>query len=474
MRAAFALLLLASCGPRPSPSVAIGAPVAEVSERFLSLAIDLAQVVGGHFWNPSGEIESGAGTLKIDPYDFSRPQVRAWAKELAPAFLRLGGSEADLVFYDLDGSEGPPSGYRSVLRRKQWDDAHAFARDLGFSIIFTLNAGPGPRDAEGRWVGDNARTLLTTGKPVALWELGNEINGFQAIHGAGFRVDGAQYADDVARARSVLDEALPGARLGGPSSAFWPVVGEMAPVMPEFMPRGGKHLDVVAWHYYPQQSRRCPMRLRLAGPEVMLEPKNLDEAARWAAHVEALASAHAPNVETWLAETGNAQCGGEPGVSDRFVGSLWWLDQLGQMARRGQKVVVRQTLSGSDYGLLDESTLEPRPDYWASVLWKRLMGTRALSVTSADLQLRAYAHCTRGRSGAATLLAINLGRDEVALPFAGAAYVVTAEALDSRGVKLSGADLTALDQLEPRAVQSLAIPARSYAFVVIPEEKCSQ
>jgi heparanase 1 len=34
---------------------------------------------------------------------------------------------------------------------------------------------------------------------------------------------------------------------------------------------------------------------------------------------------------------------------------------------------MHNTLASSDYGLLNEDTLEPRPDYWAAVLWKRTM-----------------------------------------------------------------------------------------------------
>ncbi|MGA2612961.1 MAG: hypothetical protein ABSG38_05870 [Spirochaetia bacterium] len=38
--------------------------------------------------------------------------------------------------------------------------------------------------------------------------------------------------------------------------------------------------------------------------------------------------------------------------------------------------MFRQSLVGSDYGLLDQNSFAPRPDYYASFLWKRLMGNR--------------------------------------------------------------------------------------------------
>ena len=74
----------------------------------------------------------------------------------------------------------------------------------------------------------------------------------------------------------------------------------------------------------------------------------LAETDKWAAGVEEQVAAHAPSAQIWLGETGSSYCGGQPGVSDRFAGSLWWLDELGRLARRGHRVLVRQTLSGSD------------------------------------------------------------------------------------------------------------------------------
>jgi len=53
---------------------------------------------------------------------------------------------------------------------------------------------------------------------------------------------------------------------------------------------------------------------------------------------------------------------------------------LGGLALEGTEVQCRQALSGSDYGLLSEETLQPTPDYWASLLWRRLMGGTAFAV----------------------------------------------------------------------------------------------
>jgi len=55
-----------------------------------------------------------------------------------------------------------------------------------------------------------------------------------------------------------------------------------------------------------------------------------------------------------------------------FLDTFRYLDQLGRLARADVQVVMHNTLAASDYGLLDESTLQPRPKYWGALLWRQL------------------------------------------------------------------------------------------------------
>lgn len=476
--------------------VDLSAAVAELDTRFLSVAIDSSQVVGGYWWVPGGGSSGGVSDTRVDPFDFTQSRLRTLAAGLAPAYLRIGGSEADKLLYHM-GDDPPgeaPEPYHFVLTRDQWDGVADFADAVGFDLFFTLNAGPGSRDPDGAWTPENAQALVdysaTRGIDVAVWELGNELNGYLLVHGPDGAVSGTQYAADLLAVRDLLDEVGVGGRIAGPSCAFWPEFGEMVPFMEEFMAAGGDALDVVTWHYYPQQSERCGFYSRPAfeDPYLMMQPDALDEVHQWATFVEELQAPHAPDAEIWLGESGNAQCGGQVGVSDRFVAGFWWVDQLGLLARRGHRVAVRQALAGADYGLIDEYTLEPRPDYWASLLWKRLVGARVLDVSSpADTPLlRVYALCAPSENGAVTLLALNLDRDAPAtlvLPDLdgrdAARYVVTAEDLLGGRLWINGAEISwdggdALPDLSPevdagwREYGLLDLPSASYAFVVFP------
>jgi hypothetical protein len=468
---------------------------AEVDERFLSFAVDTAQVVGGEFWAPRGQDHGLLHTGPVPHYDFTRPRLRRLAAALAPAYLRIGGTDADRTVYYLgDGAPpAPPSGARWVLTRQRWDEVNDFARALDLRVAFTLNAGNSARDAAGDWNPDNARALIAYSRahdyPVAVWELGNEINAYPFLHRRWLTVD--RYAGDLARARGLIGELDSSARLAGPSSAFWPILGELRSFSEPLLRRAGPLLDIVSWHYYPQQSHRCPLATRRAAPDHMLTPDDLSDVERWAARIEGGVHAHAPAAAMWLGETGSAQCGGEPGISDAFADALWWLDEMGRVARRGHAVVVRQTLSGSDYGLIDDRTLEPNPSYWASWLWRNLMGRQALAVdvSAGAPAVRAYAHCARPggpltRPGAVTLLLVNVDPDaaaEVDLGTRGPAQVLRLEAdgLGARTVRLNGRPLRAYDDGTPPALgtfvhlqtgaRQLSLPPLSVAFVVLPD-----
>ena len=76
------------------------------------------------------------------------------------------------------------------------------------------------------------------------------------------------------------------------------------------------------------------------------------------------------------------------------------------------RVVACCVLCATD-GMLDCETHAPLPDYYAGILWSKLMGTGVLAVTSstepdAARSVRAYAHCAANRTAAVTVLLINL------------------------------------------------------------------
>jgi hypothetical protein len=140
---------------------------------------------------------------------------------------------------------------------------------------------------------------------------------------------------------------------------------------------------------------------------------------------------------------------------------------------------MHNTLAASDYGLLDERTLEPRPNYWGALLWRQTMGTTVLDAgLPVQSGLHVYAHCQRGTSGGVTLLVINTDRNAphtLVLPTTSMLYVLdAANVLDTR-VRINGTALAlgAGDTLPsipgtPTPAGPVTFATTTITFVVIP------
>ena len=106
---------------------------------------------------------------------------------------------------------------------------------------------------------------------------------------------------------------------------------------------------------------------------------------------------------------------------------------------------MHNTLAASDYGLLDQNTLEPRPNYWATLLWHKLMGTAVLDPhVSVPPNGYVYAQCRGGQPGGVTLLVINADRQrsfDLDLPTASERYTLTAKQPEDTTVELNGKPL---------------------------------
>lgn len=172
-----------------------------------------------------------------------------------------------------------------------------------------------------------------------------------------------------------------------------------------------------------------------------------------------------------------------------------WLDKLGLAARFKHEVVVRQTFVKGNYSLLDDD-LDPNPDYWLSLLHKRLVGEKVLDVsgqTEEKRKVRVYAHCSNSQYplGSVTLLALNVLLDTtVVLKLNGElkgkdvdVYLLTPENGDllTKTVKLNGKVLKLVDDrtlpdLAPKSVpggEPLNLPPLTFGFYVIPKASAS-
>jgi hypothetical protein len=137
------------------------------------------------------------------------------------------------------------------------------------------------------------------------------------------------------------------------------------------------------------------------------------------------------------------------------------------------------TLASSDYGLIDEETYEPRPNYWASLLWKQTMGTRSLDPSLPQTsRMRTYAQCMKDSNGGVSVLLLNLSKTEaetLQAPAEGSLYSLTSPDLLSKTVLLNGQELK-VDQdgtvphLQGRKLQKgrITLPPLSINVLTLP------
>ncbi|XP_077441962.1 heparanase [Vanacampus margaritifer] len=371
------------------------------------------------------------------------------------------------------------------------DELHAFANASGLELIFGLNALL--RNADNSWNASNAQALLRycqERRYRVSWELGNEPNSFEKK--AGFRVSGEQLGQDFTRLRQMMSRSPwhRSARLYGPDVGQ--PRGRTLDLLDGFLRSGAHAIDACTWHHYYVNGRDTSL-------DDFLDPKVLDSLALKTKQVIKAMRRVSPGKPVWLGETSSAYGGGAVGLSDTFAAGFMWLDKLGTAAKGGVSVVMRQVLIGSGaYHLLDER-LDPLPDFWLTLVHKRVVGRGVLSAGSFSARtgsgrVRLYLHCAaapRYREGAVALIAINLNKmaANVSVPSRLAsgghvdAFVLQSDrpgldGLLSRGVTLNGDPLKmsglSLPQLEGRRLvvsEHVGLPAFSLAFFVFADSR---
>jgi len=499
-------------GARPRSLAPSSMPrLGTVDERFQSYNVEMLEVTGGRFWKPYREIsatqkaqttaqESGATPTGMDPslyqyrppIDLSHSRIRKLAAALGPAYVRVSGTWANTVYFhdsDRPTPKTPPKGFNGVLTRPQWKGLVDFAHAVNAQIVTSFATSAGTRDARGLWTPEQARHFIqytqSIGGSIAAAEFMNEPT-YAAMGGAPKGYDVAAYTRDIAVFRPFLKQAAPGVVFLGPGSVGEGGVlpmslnGGMLP-SEDLLKATGPVFDVFSYHLYAAVSERCaslgPATQTTAAAalseEWLSRPDKID------AFYTGLRNRFVPGKPVWITETADAACGGNPWAST-FLDIFRYLDQLGRLAKRGLQVHMHNTLASSDYGLLDEQTFAPRPNYWAALLWRKLMGTTVLEAGVApNPNLHLYAHCFRGTPGGVALLVINMDRTtphDLELPTSGERYTLTAENIEDTHLQLNGKELKlgAEDDLptiagQPTGSGSLTFAPASVTFLAIPQ-----
>lgn len=480
-----------------------------VDPRFQAYNVEMLEVTGGRFWKPYKDLQSAKATdagkpatapagmnpnlyQYRPPINLANPRLRKLASALGPTYVRVSGTWANTTYFQDSGGPAPatpPPGFNGVLTREQWKGVVDFAHAVNAEIITSFATSAGTRDAEGVWTPDQARAFLSytksIGGRIAAAEFMNEPN-LAVIGGAPKGYDAKAYARDVTVFRPFLKQTSPDTLFIGPGSAAESQSTAPPPRLgmlrtEDLLKATGPVYDVFDYHLYPAVSQRCASMGSGMGTtaaaalseEWLSRPDAID------AFQTGLRDRYDPGKPVWITETADAACGGNPWGST-FLDTFRYLDEHARLAQRGVRVIAHNTLAASDYGLLDENTYAPRPNYWAALLWHNLMGATVLKPGPSPAPgVHLYAQCMNGVRGGVTVLAINADRNaSQTLRVAAEAerYTLTAPTLEDTRVDLSGKELKlgAGDSIPrlagaPTRSGAVTLPPASITFLAIRE-----
>jgi heparanase len=492
--ASFALQAQESLNPKTM------AKMNEVDPRYVSYNIETVEVTGGRFWKPfdakpettqgaantSQPIGAGADVYRYrPPIDLGNPRLRKLASALSPAYVRVSGTWRNFTYFQ-DNDEPlmatPPTGFRGVMSRKQWQGVVDFSHAVGAGLVTSVATSAGTRDANGVWTPEQAQALFRYTKQIGgkidATEFMNEPT-FASVGGAPEHYSGADFGRDAKIFGDFLKKESPGTVYLGPGS-----IGEGIPMFPgapplkglemisteDMLKASGPIFDAFSYHFYMSISRRCTSQM---GADLGMKPEDelkqewlQREMGAWKFYAD-LRDKYLPGKPMWLTEMGQAGCGGDRFASE-FADSFRYVHQLGTLAQKGVKVTIQNTLASSDYGLLDEDTLEPRPNFWAALIWKRHMGTIVLDPgVTTNPKLAVYAHCARDAKGGVAMAILNLSDAEtqmLSLPVNGERYTLSASSLISRTVSLNAKELKAGTDGSLPSLPSLPVKAGKVSF----------
>ncbi|XP_076945869.1 heparanase-like protein 1 [Bidens hawaiensis] len=386
-------------------------PVAHTDANYICATID---------WWPNNKCDYHQcpwGSSSALNLDLSHPFLAKAVQAFKRLRIRVGGSLQDQVLYNVGSYSGPCRPFtkmkgglfgfsKGCLRMSRWDELNQFFNETRALVTFGLNALNGRHQIKkGVWGGDwnssNARDFInytvSKGYQIDSWEFGNELSGKRI----GAMVDADQYGSDLIELRGIIDNSYrrfrPKPLLVAPGGFFdkqW-----FATLL---QISGSEIVNVMTHHMYnlgPGVDKNLVKKI--------LDPHFLSRASVTFTGLQQTINTDGPWASAWIGESGGAYNSGGLHVSDTFVDSFWYLDQLGMAAKYHTKVYCRQTLIGGN--LLNKTTFMPNPDYYSALLWDRLMGTGVLAVDRVNIapHLRTYAHCSKGKPGI-TLLLINL------------------------------------------------------------------
>ena len=455
-------------------------------DRFVSWTIDTSEIASGS--HPR--------------FNVSNPQVIYLAQQLAPSYLRMGGTQSDYTYYQV-GDENPcqlPSSSYHCLKPEIFEQIIKFAEQVDAKFVFGLSIGypTYPSANTLTWNSSNTQQFLQYLKNKGYdssnlygFELGNELN-----------KDPYTTPDVQSKAfkqlRSIIDTIWGennGIKLFGPDPHSYTLRENQADFnyITDFVEETCTILDGVTYHSYVDMNKTQ-----------LLTPYGLDEQYRESVRMSDIwnekgmknKSQHCQGLlnNIWAGEIAEHNNGGITNVTNTYYDGFWYLDALGTISNLGHAVFARQSFAAvGTYSLLS-SDYVPNCDYYTAFLFNKLMSNKVIEVESDDENLRIYAHCkNNATNNGVSMSYININKDDAQIKYDGSIlndenvylYSLTPsdkdQGLESKSMLLNG-KLLSLDEngklpsLDGKKIEpgtDITVPGYSYGFLTFDSSKIS-
>ena len=459
-----------------------------VNPMLISYNVEMTEVTGGTFWKaytdaqidgteqvPPPDFSKGIAAMHqwYDPIDTTNPRLIKLAKELGQCWVRVSGTWATRTYYDFDET-GMPEGYFNHLHKQQWINLCNFVKAVNGKLKISVANCDGLHSHDEPWHPEQAEKIFALSKelgcPIEAVEFVNEPN---MLTTTGFPKDytAADFRRDQDIFHKWVRENYPECTIVGPSDTDpnamsvdadgnphpWGNGGASAGIAAalafcdtaELMDGCKEKVDIFSYHYYNGVSERmAAMAPGAFTPyEGCLSEEYLGMASLCARSFVSYRDKYAkiPGGEMWVTESGDAGAGGHTWAST-YAEVIRTLNEIGTFATVTDGVIFHNTLASSDYGWLKHGTFDPRPSYFAVLLWKKLMGNTVYA-SGEEIRPGAHVFChdrADGKEGKCYLVINNSWTETttVELPKTAQVYALTGTTgMRSRTMSLNGKEL---------------------------------
>jgi uncharacterized protein (TIGR03437 family) len=408
-----------------------------------------------------------ANSLTSGSFPAENAVFQRMVSQIGPGLIRFGGNSVDQLTGWTRGQR-TPSTPSSVMTSSDIDPAFAFARAVGWQVLFSVNLGHGdpPTDAD-----EAAYVYQTASDVVSGLEIGNEPD---LYHSNGLRPTTytvTNYLAEWQTYANAIQAETPAAVLTASAAA-----GSITTWTGTVAQQLGSRIALLTQHLYPL----APSSANPNASNVASIPNILGSAARNTEDTdgsELLQIAQGQKLPWRMSETNSCYDGGQAGVSNVFASALWGVDYMFTLAGRSSTGVNFHGGGTGNYTpiAVSGSTVIARPLYYALLMFRAAARGRIvpLTVSANGVNLTAYGALDNDGTLRVTVINKDMTQNAAVTITPGGSYTtalamtLTAPApASTTGVTLGGESVQADGSWLPAQLETAALSHGTFSATV--------